>query len=204
MLITRRGFARGSLSLAVAQVAAPALCQNSDRSSALTAIGAYGLAHLQHFGLPGLTLGVTTGDGLSTVMDFGYANPGTGVKISPGTLFQIGSISKLVTSAIFTSLQQKAGSASTIELARFFPPFHFLQETRSRSSIYSTIRLALHRMSPSFPMAVSGPPIRPGSIGTIPTLATRSWDLLSNIWVKSRSPRLSRSGFLVRLGCDDR
>ena len=62
MQITRRAFTAGALSAAVsARFAAPALAQASPRlDAAIGAIGAHAEEHLRHFGLPGLTLGITT------------------------------------------------------------------------------------------------------------------------------------------------
>jgi CubicO group peptidase (beta-lactamase class C family) len=107
MLITRRAFTGGALSVALgSQLTSPAFAQDPKRAAALSAINAYGEAHLRHFRLPGMTLGVTTPDGFSTVMNFGYANADARTPITPETLFQIGSISKLITAAL---LHQFAG-----------------------------------------------------------------------------------------------
>jgi CubicO group peptidase (beta-lactamase class C family) len=101
MLISRRAFTGGALSAALgSQLAAPALAQGSSRSAALAAIRAYGEAHIRHFGLPGMTLGMTAPDGFSTVMNFGFANRETRTPITADTLFQIGSISKSFTAAL--------------------------------------------------------------------------------------------------------
>jgi CubicO group peptidase (beta-lactamase class C family) len=101
MLITRRGFTGGALSLALgSQLTAPAFAQDGKRTAALAAINAYGQAHLEHFRLPGMTLGVTTPDGFSTVMNFGFANADARTPITPDTLFQVGSISKLMNAAL--------------------------------------------------------------------------------------------------------
>src|SRR5881275_3216798 len=99
MHISRRGFTGGALSFALgSQLGVPAFAQaRSDLAPALTAIRAYGEAHRRRFGLPGLTLGVTTPDGFSTVLDFGFANADARTPIRPDTLFQIGSISKSMT-----------------------------------------------------------------------------------------------------------
>lgn len=101
MLITRRAFTGAGLSVALAsQFATPALAQDAKRSAALAAIRAYGEAHLRHYGLPGLTLGLIAPDGFATVMNFGYANADARTPITPDTLFQIGSISKLLNAAV--------------------------------------------------------------------------------------------------------
>ena len=105
MYLSRRGFTGGALSaLLSAPLATPALAQNSKYAAALAAIRAYGEAHLQHFLLPGMTLGVTTPDGLGEVMNFGFANVERRSAILPETLFQIGSISKLMTAAVIHQL----------------------------------------------------------------------------------------------------
>ena len=101
MLISRRAFTGGALSLALSSgFTARAIAQAPKLAAALAAIRDYGEAHLQHFRLPGMTLGVTTPDGFSTVMNFGYANADARTVITPDTLFQVGSISKLMNAAM--------------------------------------------------------------------------------------------------------
>ncbi|MEA3058182.1 MAG: hypothetical protein QOF34_997 [Sphingomonadales bacterium] len=102
MHISRRGFTGGALSFALgSQFSVAALAQpRPDLAPALAAIRTYGEAHRRRFGLPGLTLGLTTADGFSTVLDFGFANADARTPITPDTLFQIGSISKSMTSLV--------------------------------------------------------------------------------------------------------
>jgi len=101
MLISRRAFSSGALSLALgSQFSVPVFAQDSKLAAALAAIRQFGDAHLRHFGLPGMTLGLSTPGGFSTVMDFGFANSETRAAITPDTLFQIGSISKLINAAV--------------------------------------------------------------------------------------------------------
>src|SRR4051794_25441309 len=102
MQLTRRGFARGTVALVLgSQLGGVAFAQPRPAlSAALAAIRAYGEAHLAYFGLPGMTLGLTTPDGFSTVLDFGYANADSRRPITPDTLFQIGSISKVMTATL--------------------------------------------------------------------------------------------------------
>src|SRR5262245_33551320 len=102
MHITRRAFTAGAVSAAVsARFAMPAFAQNSPRlDAAITAIRAHAEEHLRHFGLPGMTLGLTTPSGLSTVFNFGFANRDSQAPISADTLFQIGSISKVMTATV--------------------------------------------------------------------------------------------------------
>ena len=101
MLLSRRAFTGGALSVALGtQLAGTALAQNAKLAGALAAIRDYGQAHLEHFRLPGMTLGLATPDGFSTVMNFGYANADARTPITADTLFEIGSISKLINAAL--------------------------------------------------------------------------------------------------------
>ena len=102
MDITRRGFTRGAVGLALgSQLASTAFAQApAGLEPALAAIRAHGEAHLRYFGLPGMTLGLTMPDGFSTVLNFGFANADSRSPITPDTLFQIGSISKVMTAAV--------------------------------------------------------------------------------------------------------
>src|SRR3954468_21130746 len=102
MELSRRAFAGGALSLAVgSQVGVPAFAQPAGAfSAAVAAISAYAEAHRRYFGLPGLTLGLTAPNDFSTVLNFGYANADARTPIARGTLFQIGSISKVMTAAV--------------------------------------------------------------------------------------------------------
>jgi len=101
MLISRRAFTGGALSFALgSQLAAPAFAQDPRLAAALVAIRSYGEAHVAYFGLPGMTLGVTTPGGLNTVLNFGFANRDSRAPITPDTLFQIGSISKSLVAAL--------------------------------------------------------------------------------------------------------
>ena len=106
MKISRRTFGGGALSLAAtSQLAVPAFAQPSSRlASAIAAIRAYGEAHRTYFNLPGMTLGLFTPNGERTVLNFGYANADARTPIAPGTLFQVGSISKLMVAAVFHQL----------------------------------------------------------------------------------------------------
>ncbi len=104
MKIDRRGFTTGAIALAasgalggraVAQLAAGL----SPQQRALGAIRDYADAHLRWFNLPGITLGVSSPSGFSSVVNSGFANIDSRTPITPETLFQIGSISKSFTAA---------------------------------------------------------------------------------------------------------
>jgi D-alanyl-D-alanine carboxypeptidase len=102
MIISRRGFTAGALSAGVAlQLPARAWAERPAAiGPAMEAIQAYGEAHLREFGLPGLTLGLTAPDGFTRVLNFGFANRDARTPITAATLFQIGSISKVMTAAL--------------------------------------------------------------------------------------------------------
>lgn len=122
MLITRRAFTGGALSVALGgQLATPVFAQDTKFASALAAIRSFGEAHLQHFRLPGMTLGVTTPDGFSTVLNFGYANPDARTSITPDTLFQVGSISKLMNAAMIHQLASEGRLKLTDRISDLLP-----------------------------------------------------------------------------------
>ena len=125
MHISRRGFTGGALSVALgSQLSVPAFAQSrSDLAPALAAIRAYGEAHRSRFGLPGLTLGVTTPDGFSTVLDFGYANADARTPITADTLFQIGSISKSMTSTLLHQFAAEGRFSLTDRISAIMPEF---------------------------------------------------------------------------------
>ncbi|MCL6728947.1 serine hydrolase domain-containing protein [Sphingomonas hankyongi] len=102
MLATRRTFAIGSLSaIAALQIPTRAFAQASGgMGAALDSIRAYAEAHRRRYGLPGLTLALTTPDGLNTVLNFGLADADARAPIGSDTLFQIGSISKCFVGAL--------------------------------------------------------------------------------------------------------
>src|SRR3954470_18239827 len=102
MNLSRRGFTGGALSVALgSQLTLPAFAQSRpDLSAAVAAIRAYGEAHRQHWDLPGLTVGLTTPGGFGTVLNLGFANADARSPITDNTLFQIGSISKLMTATL--------------------------------------------------------------------------------------------------------
>src|ERR1051325_2905664 len=106
MKLSRRTFSSGALGLALGcQLGAPAFAAaGADLAPAIAAIRAYAEVHRRRFSLPGLTLGLTTPDGFSTVIDLGYANADARSPITPDTLFQIGSISKSMTATLIHQL----------------------------------------------------------------------------------------------------
>ena len=106
MQLSRREFTGGAVSLALgSQLAAPAFAQGAaSLSGAVAAIRAYAEANRVFFNLPGLTLGLMAPDGFAADLNLGMANRDTRSPIGPETLFQIGSISKVMTGIVIHQL----------------------------------------------------------------------------------------------------
>ena len=106
MRVTRRTFTGGVVGIALgSQQASEAFAEaHSKIGAALAAIRAYGDAHLSYNHLPGMTLGLVTPEGQRTVLNFGYANLDARTPITPDTLFQVGSISKVMLAAVIHQL----------------------------------------------------------------------------------------------------
>lgn len=105
MKFSRREFSAGAMALTAAgalsgRASAQVASALSPQARAFAAIEDYAEAHRSWFGLPGLTFGVTSPSGFSSVASVGFADIGTRAPITPDTLFQIGSISKSFTSAM--------------------------------------------------------------------------------------------------------
>lgn len=103
MTISRREFTAGAFGVAATgQMAAPLFAQPVPAAAqrALGAISAYAEAHRRKFDLPGLTLGLVAPGGFGSALNFGYANSNARRPIAPETLFQIGSITKVMTAAL--------------------------------------------------------------------------------------------------------
>src|SRR3954453_8561881 len=125
MIVSRRAFTGGALSLAVgSHFAVPAFAEdNAGLASALAAIRAYGEAHRSYFNLPGMTLGLVTPGGERSVLNFGYANADARTPITPDTLFQIGSISKVMTATVLHQFAAEGGFGLTDRMSAIMPAF---------------------------------------------------------------------------------
>jgi CubicO group peptidase (beta-lactamase class C family) len=123
MNLTRRAFSRGALSAALGgQLAAPAFAQApADLTAAVAAIQRYGEAHRSHFNLPGMTVGLVTPDGQRRVLNFGFANADARTPITPGTLFQIGSISKVMVAILLHQFAAEGRFRLTDRLSDLLP-----------------------------------------------------------------------------------
>ena len=126
MHVSRRAFTAGALSAAVStRFAAPALAQTPPAlDGAIAAIRAVAEGHLRHFGLPGLTLGLSTPGGFSTVLDVGFANRDSHSPITPDTLFQIGSSSKSMTATVIHQLAAEGRLRMNDRVGALLPVVH--------------------------------------------------------------------------------
>lgn len=124
-MISRRAFAGGALSAAAAlQLPGRAFAQGAAApalQAALDAIAAYAEAHRRYVGLPGLTLGLSLPDGTSRTMSLGYADMAARTPIGPETLFQIGSISKVINAAVLQQLAAEGRLAFTDRVSALLP-----------------------------------------------------------------------------------
>jgi CubicO group peptidase (beta-lactamase class C family) len=123
MHFSRRTFTGSALSLALgSQLPLTAFAQSGpELAGALAAIRAYGDSHLSYFNLPGMTLGLVTPAGERTVMNFGYANADARTPITPNTLFQIGSISKVMVAAVLHQMAGEGRLRLTDRISDFLP-----------------------------------------------------------------------------------
>ena len=123
MNFTRRAFSGGALSAALGgQLTMPALAQpRPDLGAAVAAIQRYGEAHRRYFNLPGMTLGLVTPDGRRRVLNFGFANADARTPITPETLFQIGSISKVMVAILLHQFAAQGRIRLTDRLSDLLP-----------------------------------------------------------------------------------
>ena len=123
MLLSRRLFTGGALSAALgSQLPAPAIAQPSrDLNGALSAIRAFAQADVAFNRLPGMTLGLLMPDGRRAVLNFGYANGDARTPIAASTLFQIGSITKVMVAALVHQLAAEGRLSLTDRLSAFLP-----------------------------------------------------------------------------------
>src|SRR4030095_11111361 len=65
------------------------------------------LEELKETNTPGAAVAVVSGDRLVFVKGFGVANIETGSRVSPGTLFRVGSVTKMFTAAVLVTLAEE-------------------------------------------------------------------------------------------------
>ena len=135
MQVSRRVFTAGALSAAASfRFASPAFGQGTPKfDGAIAAISAHAEQHLRYFGLPGMTLGLTTPSGFNTVLNFGFANRDSQARITPDTLFQIGSISKSMTANVIHQLAAEGRLRLTDRVGALLPTLHLPASVSLRS-----------------------------------------------------------------------
>lgn len=123
MILTRRQFGSAMLGGVAAPFLAPAAFAAAvpGAAAALRSIRDYGARHLVHFRLPGMTLGLTTPSGLSTVLNFGFADREARRPITADTLFEVGSITKVMTAAIVHQLAAEGRLRLTDRVSALLP-----------------------------------------------------------------------------------
>lgn len=123
MNLSRRSFSLGALSAAVgAEWVAPTLAQTSPQlPAALGAIRSFAEADLAFNRLPGMVLGIVTPGGQRTVLTFGYANAEARAPITSDTLFQVGSITKVMVAAIVHQFAAEGRLMLTDRISELMP-----------------------------------------------------------------------------------
>lgn len=126
MEIDRRSFTRGAAALfATTALAGRASAQLapmlSPQQQAMGAIEDYAEAHRRWFGLPGMTVSVTSPSGFSSVVNTGFSNLEAQSPITADTLFQIGSISKSFTAALLHQFAAEGRLKLSDRIVRILP-----------------------------------------------------------------------------------
>lgn len=176
MRLSRRTFTGGALSVAVgSQLAPAAIAQGRPQlAAAVAAIRAYGEAHLRYNYLPGMTLGLVTPDGLRTVINFGYANADGKTPITSDTLFQIGSISKVMLAASLHQLAAEGRVRLTDHLSDLLPAIPLPAGNRIEIQHMLDHVAGLPEGAPMFPPGGLWTAYAPGQHWHIPMSPTRS------------------------------
>ncbi|THD57175.1 serine hydrolase domain-containing protein [Phenylobacterium sp.] len=90
-------------------------------AAAFEDIRAYAAQHMVAYGLPGLTLCAVAPGGTSAYLRFGYAELGGKVPLTPGHLFEIGSISKSFTALCVFHLMEAGKLSLDQDIATLLP-----------------------------------------------------------------------------------
>jgi len=126
MEIDRRSFTKGAIALAASsalssRAAAQIAPMLAPKQRAMGAIEDYAEAHRRWFGLPGMTVSVTSPTGFSSVVNTGFANLDAQAPIAADTLFQIGSISKSFTAALLHQYASEGRLKLSDRIVRILP-----------------------------------------------------------------------------------
>ncbi len=114
--------------------------------------------HMSEIGAPGMTLAIASREGLLRESQYGFADVKAGVKVTPQTLFQIGSISKSFVAFAILQLAEEgkvdlhkpvANYLPWLRVESEFPPFtthHLLSHTAGLSGVPLLIRVAATKL----------------------------------------------------------
>jgi CubicO group peptidase (beta-lactamase class C family) len=86
-------------------------------------LGAYIPQLLSRHHVPGMSLALVDENGVLWARGFGYADPERGVRATPDTVYQVGSISKVVTAAAVMAEVERGRLALDAPLQRYVPEF---------------------------------------------------------------------------------
>lgn len=122
----------------------------------------YVVRHLAEMGLPGLTLALADRNGLLRSSEYGFADVKAGLKVTPQTLFEIGSISKSFVAIVVLQLADEGKLDLNRPVTEYLPwlkieskfsPFtthHLLSHTSGLSGVPLQLRVAGGPLGVSF------------------------------------------------------
>ena len=113
MFVTRRHLIGGLAAAPIALQSTALFAASSATASAIDAIRAYAEVHRRRVGVPAITVGLTTPDAPVTEIVLGTANP--------ETLFQVGSISKLMVAAVAHQLAAEGKLSLAADVRTLLP-----------------------------------------------------------------------------------
>jgi len=128
----------------------PMSLARGDAASLARYLDSYLSRELYRQGVPGISAALIDADGVLWARGFGLADPARHVRATPETVYQVGSISKLVTAtAVMRAIEQKK-LALDVPIQRYLPRFHM--RSRWSDPVRPTLRalLAHHAGMPTF------------------------------------------------------
>ena len=147
----------------LAIVAAHTATLRSDRfQPAYQQLDEYVARHMAEMGTPGMTVALADRNGLLRASEYGFADVKAGIKVSPQTLFEIGSISKSFVAIAVLQLAEEGkldlqkpvtGYLPWLKIESKFSPFnthHLLSHTSGLSGVPLLLRTAGTTLGVSF------------------------------------------------------
>jgi CubicO group peptidase (beta-lactamase class C family) len=123
LILSRRDFAGALAGLGLSlPLAGQVRAQGTPSfATAVDTIRAQAFAHQAAYGLPGMTVGLIAPDGLATRFDVGFANLDARRPATPDTLWQVGSISKLMVALIVHQFAAEGRFALSDQITTLMP-----------------------------------------------------------------------------------